>query len=323
VTVMTAMRALRPGAPVADATRTRVLAAVRKLGYHPQPGRGRPRLQTAAAREAVEVVMGTGLHSEFYARLLSAIEQELSARGLDCILRTVSGDLEGFLALCETFRAAPSAPTMIVGYLPSQQLASLLKARPGAVLVDHTGDPALDLPYRSIGFDNAEAARLVTRHLLETGRKRILLVNGTSGHYFAREILQGYRQALESRGIACDPGLVVETDFTVEQAVVRVTQALERGLAFDAVFSNDEMAVAVMGALARLGRRVPDDIAVAGCDGLPVGSVVVPSLTTARLDYVQLGRMAVKYAFDGNAGQTPVRVRLLPELVVRESTQGG
>lgn len=320
VNVMTVTRALRPGSSVAPKTRAMILDVVKELGYQPRPNMGRPRKVASSIRQKVEVIMGTNIKSEFYLALLSSIEQELAARGLDCVVRTASSELEYFLVLCERLRNDRTVPTMVLGYLPTRQLEVLLEARPSAILVDHTGDSALMMPYRSIGFDNVEAGRLITRHLLDTGRKRILLVNGISGHYFSREIDRGYREALAAKGAQFDPALVVETDFTMEQADKRVCEAMDRGLDFDAVFTNDEMAVAVIGTLLKRGKRIPEDVAVAGCDGLPIGGFTVPTLTTVRLDYVRLGQLSVKYAFDEEAAQTPVRLRLIPELVIRKST---
>lgn len=319
---MTVTRALRPGASVAPATRAQVLQAAQVLGYHPRPNMGRPRKDRPQARPVAEVIVGNHISSDFYLALLSSIERELSARGLDCILRSAAADLESFIGLCECLRADRLVPTLVVGYLPTRQIEVLLDVRPAAVLVDHTGDPSVRAPYRSIGFDNVEAGRQVARHLLETGRKRILLVNGFRGHYFSREIAQGYREALAEKGVSFDAALVSETDFTLAQAALRIMEALDRGLVFDAVLTNDQMAVAAINTLVRRGRRVPGDVAVAGLDGLPLGEFLVPSLTTARLDYALLGRLAVKCACDEKGTTPPVRLRILPELVVRESTQG-
>lgn len=89
----------------------------------------------------------------------------------------------------------------------------------------------------------------------------------------------------------------------------------------DTIFTNDEMATGVLRALHERGRRVPADVAVAGCDGLPIGLQTIPQLTTVALDYEQMGQTAVDRLFTRPDGNRPVfRVRLVPALVVREST---
>jgi DNA-binding LacI/PurR family transcriptional regulator len=321
VSAVTVSRALRADAPVAEATRKRVLKAAEEAGYQPRVRMGRPRRASRAERPCIEVVMGLKFHSVFYSVLLTAIERELAEKGHDCIIRSANGGFAAFVRLCEVLRASPHTPTLVVGYLPVQQLRTLLEVRPRALLVDHTGDPRLALPYSSIGFDNTEAARMMVRHLLAAGRRRILLLNGFADHYFAREIDQGYREALAQAGVPADPALIFETDYTPESAVEKLTGALDAGLAFDAVFTNDEMAAAVLYTLRKRGLRVPEDVAVGGCDGLSFGPYLTPPLTTVLLDHVVLGRLAVTHILNPDpASALPCRTRLLPRLEVREST---
>lgn len=321
VTVMTVNRALRPGSSVAPETRARVLEAVERLGYHPRPNLGRPRLP-AAARRSVELILGDHRNSSFSQALLATISQELAERDRDCVLRATTGDFKAFLALCEMMRADRELPTLILGYLPPRQLEVVLEVRPKAILVDHTGDPEISIPCHSIGFDNIEAARLITDHLLAIGRRRILLLNGPAGHYFSREAILGYQQALMARQVPFESRLVVETDFGMQQAADAIDAALAAGVAFDAVVGNDDMALVAIARLVHHGKRVPEDVSVAGIDGMPVGAFLLPALTTARLDHAELGRLAAACACDEDElPSAPLRRRLLPQLLIRNSTK--
>jgi LacI family transcriptional regulator len=318
---MTLSRAMSGSLSVAPETRRRILSVAKQVGYYPRPNIGRPRRDSRKGRATAEMIMGTPYNSEFCLAMMGVIEQELAARNFDCVIRTTDGRFEPFVQLCHSLRASSDLPTLVIGYLPAREIEILLKARPRAILVDHTGDPELAVPYRSIGFDNTEAARQVVRHLLATGRRRILLITGFGGHYFRREIEQGYREALAGAGVTARPEWVLETDFSMEQAAAAVTKAVNDGTRFDAVFTNDTMAVAVLWALEKHGLRVPADVAVAGCDGLPIGQYTKPSLTTARLDYAQLGRVVIQQMFDAQESDTLTRTRLLPELIIRDSTK--
>ena len=321
VSAVTVSRALRADAPVAAGTRRLILQAAEAAGYQPRVRMGRPRRAARVERPCIEVILGARLHSEFYSVLLTAIERELSVRSHDCVIRTATGGFGEFVRLCEVLRDSPGIPTMAVGYLPLQQLRTLLEVRPQTLLVDHTGDPRLTMPYSSIGFDNTEAARMMVRHLLERGRRRILLLKGFAEHYFSREVEQGYREAMAQAGLPADPELIRETDYTAENAVDTLNAALDAGTKFDAVFTNDEIAAAVLHTLRKCGLRVPEDVAVGGCDGLPFGQYTMPPLTTVLLDHVRLGRMAVEHILEPERGTSaPRRLRLLPLLEVREST---
>ena len=91
----------------------------------------------------------------------------------------------------------------------------------------------------------------------------------------------------------------------------------------DAVFAaNDVIAVGCMVALREAGLRVPDHIAVAGFDDIPLASLVSPALTTVRVQIAELGRAALEQlllSIENPARTRPVSRALLPEVVVRES----
>lgn len=323
VSAMTVSRALRADASVAKATREKVLAVAEAMGYRPRARRGRPRRRKAERRPAVEVVVGTSIAPEslYSARLLISIEQELGQRQHDCVIRTCGDDYKSFVSLCDAMAQSQAAGTLVVGHLPIQHLQSVLEIAPDAILVDNEGDPRLAVPCESISYDNAETARLAVRHLAALGRRRILLLHGPRDHYFSRRIIQGYRDVHQALDLPLHERLIQESDYTSRGAAATIAQLLAEGFDFDAVFTNDEMAFGVLRALSDAGRRIPHDVAICGCDGLPMGEVSQPTLTTIVLDAARLGQLAVDRIFTRQADAEPeYRVQLLPRLVTREST---
>jgi len=321
VSPMTVSRALRNDPRVRETTRRNVLRTAEKLGYRPRANMGRPRRKHSKPRLLADVVFGVHIAPEsvFYAELLISIERELRKHGHDCVVRTAGGDYDEFLSLCESLRASEAAGTFIVGYFPLEQLRTVFEIRPGAILVDHTGDPGLRCPYECVGFDNVEAARMGVRHLVDRGCRRIVLINGPSAHYFSRDIELGFRDILAERGLSIEEQTILEADFTAGGAHKLLCEAIDSGLSFDGIFTSDEMALGAMRALHQKGIRVPEDVAVMGCDGLPMGRYTVPSLSTVVLDYNKLGRLAVERIF-ADRSDGPRRVRLVPALEIREST---
>jgi len=325
VSVMTVSRAFRENSSVRASTRKRVLSAAAEMGYQANPGIGRPRLAPTAARPVVDVVVGTkaNLGCLFYSDLLLILEQELSAHGHDCVIRSCSTEYEPFTKLVDVMRTSQARGTLLLGYFDVAQLQVLLEIDADALLLDNPGDSALMLPYSSLAFDNAEAARVAVTHLLNRGAERILLMKGFADHYFSREIETGYREALGVAGRDADAGLIVSADFTTSGARELVRAVLANEPAFDAVFTNDEMACGVLQALREAGLDVPGDVRVVGCDGLPVGEQVSPRLTTVALDYRELGRLAVERLLTRDERSCRMRTRLVPELVIRDSCGDG
>ena len=323
VSPMTVSRALRNAGGVKAATRNHVLRVAETLGYHRRGRVGRPSNGDVQTRPSVELVVGAAgrAWALFYSDLLTVVERELSKRGYDCIVRTCTGDYREFLTLLDALKASPACGTCLIGDFDADHLRALLDVVPGALLVDNPGDVDFEGPFESLGFHNREAARIGVTHLLRRGCKRILLVYGKPKHYFSREIEQGYRQALCEASLAYDPAFVLSTDFSADNAYDVVSLAMEQGLQFDGVFTNDEMACGIYRSLHRFRLGIPRDVAVCGCDNIPVVSQLVPPLTTVALDYRRLGGLVVEHMLADNRSLfADARIRLRPHLVVRDST---
>ena len=321
VSQMTVSRALRENSLVKEQTRRDIRAAAERLGYFNNPNLGRPRA-AATAPDCVDVVVGAKAGSQplFYASLLMTLERELRRRGLDCVVRHCEESYDGFVSLSDCLRQSRAKATLLLGEFGAERLKALLAIAPGALLLDNPGPAGLGIPYGYLAFDNVEAARLAVRHLARNGRRRIALLTGPGVHYFSKEIESGHREELAALGLAPDPALVWECDFSTDGARARTLQALDAKLQFDAVFSNDEMACGVLQALASRDIKIPAQVAVVGCDGLPVGAQVYPRLSTIVLDHEELGRQAVERALNPGAAGRFSRTRLLPRLAIRDSS---
>jgi len=324
VTSMTVSRALRGDPKVSKRTRSLVIETAAKLGYQPQNDRrGRPRLPLEGKTPTVELVWGISLApvNLFHAQLLVSIEQELARHGCDCVVRTCTEDYNLFLNLCEMLRASTAIATMVMGNFQFKQLQTLVEILPRPMLVDHTGDSRIAKPYEFVAFDNVEAARLAIRHLVDLGHRRILLITGPRDHCFTRDVELGYREIFRDWDIPLDPEMIHYTNFSAAEACSVILRTIESGTDFDAVFTTEEMAAGTLRALHEKDRSIPDDISVVGCEGLGSGRHTIPALTTVGLDYKKLGEVAVERILaKGSAMEVPCRMRLVPKLLVREST---
>ena len=323
VSAMTVSRALRNNPAVRESTRRNILETAERLGYIRSPRIGRPAGNETHNSSKMELIISMigGSISTFHAKLIAVIEQELAKEDCDCIVRTCGGDYEQFLTLLENIRNSKADATALIGGFLPEHLRPLLEAVPDAILLDNPGDLSLEIPYESFSFDNSQAARTAINYLLRSGRKRILLLCGFEEHFFTREIIQGCRETLAAKGMELDELLIYNTDFTPEGACKVINSVLDDKIKFDAVFTNDEMASGVYRALLARGMKIPEDVAVCGCDGLPLGLHLFPRLTTVVLDYEELGKRAVRHLLhERKRNNSLCRVRLLPRLEIREST---
>ena len=323
VTNMTVSHALKGDPQVSEKVRLKILEAAKKLGYQTKAKQGCPCRMEVKTWPCIDVLIGTSTSRQawYYSSLLISLEQELGQHQYDCIVRSCDDSYNGFLRVCEILRTQLPQRLMVVGYFTAKQLDVIASIVPEVLLVDNTGHPAMKATCEIVGFDNIEAARIGVRHLLELGRKKILLLKGFEDHYFSREIEQGYIQALVEASLTLNRSYIIESDFTAEQARIAISECVEKGLDFDGVFTNDEMATGVLQALQALGKKVPLNVAVCGCDDLPICEQLIPSLTTVHLDHEELARVAVNHFFAEKTESSMLcKIKLAPRLKVREST---
>ncbi len=187
----------------------------------------------------------------------------------------------------------------------------------GAVL---PGQPGI-----SIGCDNHHGGRLVGDHLAALGRRRIAFLGDASSHY--PEFFDRYRgcdAALQAHGLRMEPALQVDAVSSEEAGYEAARSLMARQEPFDAVFAaSDLIAIGAMRALTEAGHRVPEDIAVAGFDDIPMARFAQPALTTVYQDTSRAGALLVESLL-AQIGDRPVQSTTLPaSLVVRRSSGAG
>jgi LacI family transcriptional regulator len=157
------------------------------------------------------------------------------------------------------------------------RLRSIVESGTRLVLVSH-GRPEIGAP--TVMSDAVAAGRLATEHLLAHGYETVVCLTGPDDAPPVGHRVRGWRAALREHGRSADAVLVRSgyDRYSAERAALGV---LERQRGRVAVLgATDELALGVLAAAARLGRAVPAECAVVGCDGIPEGVQAVPALTT-------------------------------------------
>jgi LacI family transcriptional regulator len=325
VSVATVSKVINGRSGMSEATRARVEAAVRELGYRPTP-RSIP-----GAPRSVHVVFDT-LHSVYSLRVLDGMVAAAQRSDIDLVTRVLSpgsgfgdtGATGDEVALDRAFVdgvAARGAIGMIVVTTPiaADVVDACLDSGIALVAVD-SPDP-LDRSVASIGSSHAAGGQQAVEHLLDLGHRRIAFVGGNPANPGLRARAVGYREALRGAGVPLDPDLVSEEGMgTAGDAVARM---LARSDPPTAVFAtNDADAFAVVRTVLRAGLRVPGDVSVVGYDDTYSAMLTVPRLTTVHTSMHDIGRAAVDTLLRLHAGEKPFshHLELATTLIEREST---
>ncbi len=178
--------------------------------------------------------------------------------------------------------------------------------------------------FHQINWDNVTGIRRAVDHLVGLGHKRIAHLRGPDKRHSSIERFKGYCLALEEHGLAYCEQLVQPGDFTAstdswKQSTLNLLAVNPRPTAI--IASDDIVAATVMKTVQGVGLRVPQDIAVIGCDDQPFCTLLNPALTTVQLPVIQAGQRAAEMLLQLISGErTEIEHVLLPcPLVLRDS----
>lgn len=313
VSPATASRVVTGVGPSSATARRRVEEAVAALGYVPHPvARSLARGLGHRLVVAVVGVQRSVLADPYVARVTAAAAEVADAHGLGAGLRWVPvGGAHGRVALEDLGRDRSVSAVVVVNHT-QQLLESLPSALAGRTTAIGTGTG--DVP--GFDVDSPSGVEGLLRHLHSDGRREIVLATGPSWVAAARRPLQAHRAFMHQVGL---PVRTVAGNFTAERGRAAVQRALDRWPDTDAVIAlSDVAAFGVLAALAESGIAVPDDVAVAGFDDVPMAALAGPGLTTATHPVEAIAASAAECALEGAVAPTPLRI-FPSEVVVRHS----
>ena len=174
----------------------------------------------------------------------------------------------------------------------------------------------------SLVLDNRAGMEAMVEHMiLEHGCRRLAFLTGVPKNPEAQERFGAYRDVLARHGIAFDPSLVACGYFRPGLGRVAMDEILARKVDFDCVLAaNDTMALDAIQALRKQGRRVPQDVPVAGFDDMPLVRLGNPPLTTVAQPFESLANLAIKTIEDQVAGHAVPECTHVPaQFVCRQS----
>jgi len=316
VSIKTVSNVINDYPHIRPATREKVEAAIAELGYTPNlTARNLRSGRTGAIALAVP-----DLSLAYFAELAAEVIAAAEAAGVVVLVEQTGGDRDREFELLRSPRLKLTDGLIFSPLGMGQEDAAALDVPYPMVLL---GERIFDGPTDHVTMRNVEAARAATEYLIRSGRRRIAVVGAHEGELIGSAALrlQGYRAALEAAGIPYDDQIVGYTTLWHRaNGAETMREILARGVEFDAVFGlNDTLALGAMRVLQVAGRRVPDDVAVVGFDGLDEAEYSIPSLTTVDPGRDWIAKTAVATLLEriGGAAEAPPRT-LLAEFRVLE-----
>lgn len=315
VGTMTVSRVLSGTVRVSGETTQRVQTAIEQLKY-------RPNVLARAFRGQRSHSIGLiipYLYDPFFASCAHAVTTVAREHGYSVIITTSNEDPETeYGEVDEMLQRHVDGLLMIPSRNRESRLTRTLFGKTPVVAFDRpVPDPSID----TVLVQNAVGSRRITEHLIEHGHRHITYIALSRSLFTISTRFAGYRRAVQDAGLESCPIFDCNSEEIAEQIL---KAKMERDTPPTAIITSNTLVTRyVLGAISRLGLRIPNDLAFAGFDDFDLAEFTSPPLTVVRQPAQEMGRVAANLLFDRIArGETPHtgnRIVLPVEIVLRRS----
>jgi DNA-binding LacI/PurR family transcriptional regulator len=316
VSVATVSRALRDLPNVAPSTREKVRAVAKDLAYVSNPSASR----LAAGRTGTVAVVVPMFDAWYFSNIVAGIEAVLKDRHVDLLLYAVGSeeDRSAFFAGRGAWWRRSDGLVIVDVALSDDVVARLHNSGARIVTIGSRTER-----FSSVTLDEQGAAASAAHRLIGLGHRRIGVIGGEalSADFRVPMLrLEGFQQAMIDAGVAPNPELARNGNFSIEGGAEAMAELLSLGDPPTAVFAlSDEMAFGALAEMRRRGLSAPDDVAIVGFDDHQMSELL--ELTTVRQPVETVGAMAGRLVLDVIKDRSaPVEHLVVPtELIVRST----
>ena len=317
--VGTVSRVLNNQPHVSEAAREAILRAANESGF--QLNANAKQLKQQQSNAILVICQGTV--NELFDNMLVAIQARIGQTEYPLIVDYIDeaeNEVRRAVQLC--LEKKPRGILFLGGNL-RHFLADFHHIHVPCVLVTNN---ARELPFRnlsSVSSDDVLAAEMAMEHLLSLGHRRIGIIGGNRVKSDITALrYRGCVRALERYGIAPEDSLFEHSRFSYADGYRAARDLLSREPDVTAIFAiSDVTAIGVIRALTDLGKKVPEDVSVVGFDGLALGDLTRPRLTTvAQSAQALVDRSLALLANYANENAEAIHETVPVTLLVKEST---
>lgn len=294
VSRQTVSRVLNNSLNVSKKTRTAVLKAIEELNYVPDP-----LARNLVTRRTHIIGVITIDFRSMHSQILEGAEVFARENGYQLFISGCEHTSFGEPLYSPMFTRQRIEGMLIVYQGSHQDTQRVLLELPRDIPIVTTGYGVGRKNVIPIRIENRKSAEMATNHLIAMGHEKIAHILGPATNYDSEYRFQGYKDALQKKGIALDESLIVSGDWQINSGYEAAQELLRRGVDFTAVFAHsDWMAIGAMRAVKDRGYRVPEDVAIIGFNDNDPARFIEPPLTTIKYPGYALGRVCIQTLID-------------------------
>lgn len=325
VGVSTVSRAINNHPDINPETKKMILGVIDQTGFIPNNS-ARNLKRTDAKCIAVLV---KGITNPLFSSMIKIIEEETQRSRYALVLRHVEEQEDEIDVALELEKEKRLRGIVFLGGLFEHTEEKLEKLKVPFIFSTigvNTIDRAGKADFSNIAVDDRRESEKMTEYLLGLGHRKIALITEQTGPIGSLRT-QGYREAYAKRKLAVPENLIyyVQEDidhYSMENGYLTAKRLLQSGEAFTAIYAvSDSLAIGVCRAVLETGKRIPEDISVAGYDGIEMGEYYNPKITTVKQPVEEMAKKTIRLLLDVIGERKEHQQIVFPaKLVVRDST---
>ena len=291
VSVSTVSKALNHYDDVGSETARRIRETARQMHYIPNTAARQLKTNTSHSIGVLFIdEMGSGLTHEYFAAILDAVRVEAEKRGYDItfIGQNLGGEPMSYLEHCR-YRKFDGLVIANVDF-DSEAVLELVRSEVPIVTIDYAYDSV-----SCVMSDNIEGSYALASYVADMGHRKIAFIHGERTSVTNRRLI-GFNRALKDHGIPMPTEYLVQGRYHDPEMSRQATRYLmdlpDPPTAI--LYPDDFSYLGGMRELEERGLTIPEDISVAAYDGIQMGQVLRPKLTTYRQNTEEIGRSSVR-----------------------------
>ena len=292
VSVATVSKALNDQSDISEATKESIRHAAREMGYFPNSSaRALKTNRTYNLGVLFVDEAHNGLTHDYFAQVLDSFKVKAEAEGYD--ITFISSDrTKQKMTYLEHSRYRGVDGVIIANVdFDMAEVMELIRSSLPVVTIDHSFDnkPA-------VLSDNAKGMEELVRYIVSCGHKKIAYIHGGDRSNPTRNRLGSFYRTLEDLGISVpDEYLKAGSYRDTQSCYDRTMELLRLPEPPTCILYPDDLAcIGGINAVKDRGLSIPEDVSIAGYDGLRIGQLLTPRFTTIWQDTEAIGRLAAE-----------------------------
>jgi LacI family transcriptional regulator len=291
LSISTVSKALNGYTDISETTREAVILAAKEMGYFPNAHARALKTKRSYNLGVLFVDDNqSGLTHPFFSHVLESFKKEAESNGYDVtfICHNMGNSEMTYLEHCLQ-RKVDGACIACIDFL-APEITQLVNSDLPIVTIDHVFNN-----HTCVQSNNVDGMRQLVEYTYGKGHRKIAYIHGLKSAVTNMRLGSFYR-TMEKLGLGVPDEYLVECEYnettSVYQATKKILNLWNRPTCI--LISDDYAAFGAYEAIAEMGLRIPEDVSIAGFDGIPMMQLMKPRLTTMRQDTLGLGAEAAR-----------------------------